>query len=465
MRRHDELALGAVTQLDDRSDDLGDDVAGLAQDDGVADQDALAPDLERIVQRGHLDGGPGDDDGFHHPERGHPPRAPDVDLDVEQPRVDLLGGVFERDGPTRRPRRRAQLALDAHLVDLDDDAVQLVLHRVPVLPVVGDVCRHLLDRVDDPGVLRGGQPPRLERGIRLALAGDVEPDPRPDAVHKHPQRAGGGDPRVLHPQRPRGGVAGVGERRPACGDEPGVELGEGRHREEHLAAHLDLRGHAVAGQPVRYAVDRAHVVGDVLPGAPVPPGQRPREAAVLVEQVDRETVDLELGEEVEAGAGVAGHPLGPGGELLVGEGVVKAEHPLQVVDRGEVGRERGAAHLLRRAVRGAQRGVRLLERREVAHQLVVVAVADRRPVLHVVGELVAARLLGQVRPLVEDLRGHPRPRLDGQARLGRGPGAGGAGGAGGAACLRHPLILPHHPDSPTDLPARRGEIWCSPPAG
>ena len=60
VRRHDERALGAVAQLDDRADDLGDDVAGLAQDDGVADQHALALDLLRVVQRGHLDGRAGD---------------------------------------------------------------------------------------------------------------------------------------------------------------------------------------------------------------------------------------------------------------------------------------------------------------------------------------------------------------------------------------------------------------------
>ena len=46
-RRHDELALAAVAQVDDRSDDLGDDVAGLAQHDRVADQHTLARDLRR----------------------------------------------------------------------------------------------------------------------------------------------------------------------------------------------------------------------------------------------------------------------------------------------------------------------------------------------------------------------------------------------------------------------------------
>ena len=48
--RHDEGALGAVACVLDGSDDLGDDVARLSQDDEVADEDALASNLLRIVQ-------------------------------------------------------------------------------------------------------------------------------------------------------------------------------------------------------------------------------------------------------------------------------------------------------------------------------------------------------------------------------------------------------------------------------
>ncbi len=49
--RHHELALGAVAQLDDRTEDLGDDVARLAQHDGVADQHALRLHHVLIVER------------------------------------------------------------------------------------------------------------------------------------------------------------------------------------------------------------------------------------------------------------------------------------------------------------------------------------------------------------------------------------------------------------------------------
>ena len=135
--RHDEGALGAVAQVDDGPDDLGDDVAGLAQHDGVADEHALALDLVGVVQRRLLDGRAGDDDGLHDAVRGDPAGAADVDPDVEELGVDLLGRVLEGDGPARRPRRRAELALERDLVDLDDDAVDLVGTVVAVLAVVG----------------------------------------------------------------------------------------------------------------------------------------------------------------------------------------------------------------------------------------------------------------------------------------------------------------------------------------
>ncbi len=48
---HDELALGAVAQLDHRAEHLGDDVARLAQHDGVADEHALGLDDVLVVQR------------------------------------------------------------------------------------------------------------------------------------------------------------------------------------------------------------------------------------------------------------------------------------------------------------------------------------------------------------------------------------------------------------------------------
>ena len=143
VRRHHERPLGAVAQLDDRPDDLGDHVAGLAQHHGVADQHALAGHLLRRCAGWPCSTvEPETCTGSITPERRDPPGAADVDPDVEQLGGDLLRRVLVRDRPPRRARRRAEPALGRDVVDLDHDAVDLVVDVVPVLAVVGDELRH-----------------------------------------------------------------------------------------------------------------------------------------------------------------------------------------------------------------------------------------------------------------------------------------------------------------------------------
>ena len=58
--------------------------------------------------------------------------------DVEQLRVDLLGRVLVGDRPARRAAGGAELFVQGELIDLDDDAVDLVLDAVAMLAVVLD---------------------------------------------------------------------------------------------------------------------------------------------------------------------------------------------------------------------------------------------------------------------------------------------------------------------------------------
>ena len=108
----------------------------------------------------------------------------------------------------------------------------------------------------------------------------------PQTVDEHPQRAGRGDPRVLLAQRAGRAIAGVGEGLPAGLDERGVELLEGCDGEEDLTAHLEDLGMAGPGEPVRDAVDRHDISGDVLACPPVPAGRCTDEPPAFVEQVD-----------------------------------------------------------------------------------------------------------------------------------------------------------------------------------
>ena len=405
VRGHHERAGLGGPQVDDRPEHLGDDVTGLAQHDGVADQDTLAGHLGGVVQRGHLDGRPTDQHRLHHRVGRHPTGTADVDPDVEQQRRDLLRGVLVRNRPPRGAAGGAQAALHRDLVDLDDDPVDLVLDGVPLLAHPLDVRDDVRDVVEHLSVPAGGQAPGSEPVVGLRLAGDLDAAPGAQAVHHQPQGTAGRDPRVLLAQRPRGRVAGVGERRAAGLDEPGVQVGERRDREVHLTAHLDQVGHGaiICGEHGRHAAQGADVHGHVLAGAAVAAGRGAHQPAALVDQVDGEPVDLGLAQPMDVGAvGIAHHPLGPGPQLVGAEHVVEAEHPLEMVDRGELGRER-AADDLAGAVRGAQPRVLVLERLELAHQLIEGAVAERRGSANVVGEPVGGDLLGQLGPPVSGL--------------------------------------------------------------
>ena len=176
-------------------------------------------------------------------------------------------------------------------------------------------------------------------------------------------------------------------------------------------------------------------MGDVLAGAPVAAGERAGEAAALVEEVDRQAVDLQLAEEPVCRAagppGVPLHPRGPGRQLLGREGVVEAEHPLEVVNRLELGRETRRSHLLGRAVRRPQAGVGLLQGREIADERVVLPVGHGRGILDVIGELVGSDRFGQLGPGMPDLGWH-------------------VGGARGRFGAGHGVILPHRADNPLD---------------
>ena len=128
-----------------RADDLGDDVARLAHDDGVARAHVLQADLVLVVQAGELDGRAGDDDRAQLGERRRPPGAPDRDEDVLEQRRALLGRELVGDRPPGRVRGRAERPLEGEVVHLHDDPVDLVAEVVAVLLQVAAVREHRLE--------------------------------------------------------------------------------------------------------------------------------------------------------------------------------------------------------------------------------------------------------------------------------------------------------------------------------
>ena len=171
-----ELPLVAGPQFDHWPDHLGDDLACLAQDHRVADQDALALDLVLVVQGRAVHGGAADLHRGHHGKRSDASGPADAHLDVEQPGVDLLGRVLVGDRPARCPAGRAHRTLRHDRVDLHDHAVDLVRRLVPVpgIGVVVDVGPDIGEVGDDLVPVADRQAPRpqplVPAGLRVRRA-------------------------------------------------------------------------------------------------------------------------------------------------------------------------------------------------------------------------------------------------------------------------------------------------------
>jgi hypothetical protein len=129
--------------------------------------------------------------------------------------------------------------LQRHLVDFDYHTVDFVLDIVAVFTPVRDALGDRLQALDLSGVFGDRQAPRLECAVGVVQCLRAETLGVAEAVADHPQLAASGDGGILLPQRSRGAVARIGERRLALSDETGVELLEVGDAEEHLAAHFE----------------------------------------------------------------------------------------------------------------------------------------------------------------------------------------------------------------------------------
>src|SRR5262249_34053545 len=144
-RHLERLRAGLV--LARRADDLRDDVPGALHDDDVALADVLAVDVLLIVQRCARDGDAADLDRLEHRPRVERARAADADRDLVQPRRRRHPRPLRRARPARPLVQRAEPTLLLERIDLDHDAVDLVVELDPLLLPFRASARHRLDRV------------------------------------------------------------------------------------------------------------------------------------------------------------------------------------------------------------------------------------------------------------------------------------------------------------------------------
>ena len=388
LRGHDEGAFGAVARVLDGGDDLGDDVAGLTQDDEVADEDALTGDFLGVVQGRARDVRACDQHGFHDAVGGHAARAPHLHADVEQSRVYFLGRELVGGSPPRRARGGAERALEGQVVDLDDDTIDLVDQAVAVRADLGDALLDGLTARQQASVGRDGQAPLAQLLVPAHLGGRLgELIPgldEADAVGDHREGTLGGLGGVFLAQGTGGGVTCIDEGLFPSLDAGLVEGCKVGDREVDLAAHLDAGGGG-AGEGLRDRGDGSRVGGDVFADVTVASGRGAHEATILIEEVDREAVDLHFGRHLEVGdAGGLGHAGLPPGKFLEREHVVEGHHLGEVAHLGEAGVD-AAAHAHRGRVGTAQLRIALLDLFDLAVHAVVVRVRDRRRIAVVVG--------------------------------------------------------------------------------
>ncbi len=117
----------------DRPQNLGDHVAGLADDDGIAHANILAAHFVLVVQRGTRNGRTGDEHRLQLGHRREFARTPDLHRYVAQQRRLLFRRKLVCDGPTRRAGGVAHGLLLREAVHLHHHAVDVVRQRVSAL--------------------------------------------------------------------------------------------------------------------------------------------------------------------------------------------------------------------------------------------------------------------------------------------------------------------------------------------
>ena len=169
---------------------------------------------------------------------------------------------------------------------------------------------------------------------------------------------------------------------------------------DHLAAHFeDARDLAVLRmlQSQRHALDRADILRDVFAVDAVAARRSDRQPPVVVNQLDAETVELDLGDVLDVGVGFQ-QPLDALVELahLLGvHRVAERHHRPPMHDDAEffAGRR---THTLRGRIGRGELGMLALDRFEPAHQLVVFGVGNFGIVVDVVAIVGAVDLVAQL---------------------------------------------------------------------
>jgi hypothetical protein len=405
---------------------LGDHVTRALDAHDVAVPEVLAPELLAVVQRRARHGHAADDHRPQEGEGGEDPGAPHRDVDLVDACDLLARRELEGERSPGMVRRHAHARARRQIVDLDDDAVDLVVEVVALGHERVMVLEDLLERRH--GANPGGdlEAPLLQRLDPLRVGGDRRAVRHDDVVGEQVQVAAGRHGRVQLADRPGRRVARRGVGLLSALHEPSVEALEIRDVHHDLAAQREQRGRRpyVGTQAERHGLDGPHVLRHALADEPVSTRDGPREHSVLVDELDGGAIELRLDDvgRLDPLTERLAHPLVEPPNVRLALCGIEREHRRDVLDGLEL-LLRLDPHPLGGRVRGEQPGVTLLQLGEARPEPVELGVGDRRPRLHVVEVRVPVDLLPEPRGLAGDARGHVASFAAG-GRVGRGQGRG-----------------------------------------
>ena len=412
--------------IEHRAHDLGNHIARLVHDDGIALANVFATDLVDVVQCGARDGGAGDRHRVELGDRREHTGAAHLDANFAQDGLLFLGRELKGNGPARRTGGKAQVELLLKAIDLYDHAVDVVVQVAAVLERLGTELVDLGRRgaTSHVGVdAKAGATQPIEE---LALAVDVQRVGIGDGVDKGGQIAARRDLGVFLAQAAGGGVARVGKGVAALGIGLVVQAHKAALGHVDLAAHLDGAlaigahvGERRLGQVHGHILDGTHVERHVLARGAVAARGGAHKSAVLIGKRDAQTVDLKL-----AGIGDATGTerilgaLEPRVKFIQIHGIIHGIHACHMRDRRKL-LAHVAAHALGIAVGRHQVGVGRLDFLQLNEHFVKGGVRDLGRIEHVVAIGVVIELVAQL--------GRTRCRL--------GTGVGRCGGFRGRGCF------------------------------
>ena len=225
------------------------------------------------MQCGIADSHTTDENRFQTRNRRDGAGAPHLKLHGEQPGHFFLRREFARDGPARCARHEAEPLLQAEVIHLIDDAINVVgqfgapRRKRHIVGFTGcNPGHHFRFGVD-------AQAPAVQTLQHLGVtAGQLAALIQANTVATHLQGTAGRDTGIQLTQAARRCVARIDEGLLAALARFPVQLLEPGAGQVDFASHLEQFWKTTAAQAQRHRGDSAHIVSNVLTGAAVTPG-------------------------------------------------------------------------------------------------------------------------------------------------------------------------------------------------